>query len=226
MSTLDKIKEIFRLSTVSIQLGAGEYDRGLYTSFTKRHPRLFLIRNKTIGVGIIDSARFKKPADYMEAVNGKNSAAYFSRKASRAGYRFATVDANKFSDAIHLIHHSAESRQGIPLDKNYLDKRESYPTDDRHAYFGIFKDDVLVAYLWSIRSGQLLIINRIMGHAQHLKDGVMYLLVTSFVEQSLVNSGKERLFIMYDTMLGASGGLRMFKERCGFRPYRVKWSIA
>mgnify|MGYP000044033573 FL=1 len=226
MSRLEKIKEIFRLPAVTVQLGNGEEDLKLYTAFTKRHPRLFLIRNKTVGVGLISCAQFQDPTDYIDSVNGKNSAAYFSRKASRAGFRFTVVDANKYTDAIHEIHHSAGERQGIPLDKNYLDKKEVYPSGPRHAFFGIFKDDKLVAYLWIINSGQLFIMNRIMGHAQYLKEGIMYLLVTSFVEQLLTEPGDRQRYIMYDTMLGASSGLRMFKERCGFRPYRVKWITA
>jgi hypothetical protein len=28
---------------------------------------------------------------------------------------------------------------------------------------------------------------------------------------------------MYDTYIGAGAGMRTFKERCGFQPYRVKW---
>jgi len=31
------------------------------------------------------------------------------------------------------------------------------------------------------------------------------------------------LWGMYDTFFGASSGLRYFKERLGFRPYKVRW---
>ncbi|MEY4595333.1 MAG: hypothetical protein RIQ47_1743 [Bacteroidota bacterium] len=224
MSALNKIKEIFRLPAVTIQLGNEPADKKLFESFNSRHPRLFLVRKKTVGVGLIDCSTFSNAADYIASVNGKNSAAYFSRKAVRAGYRFESIDANRYADAIHAIHHSAEARQGIPLDKNYLKKIENYPSDHRHQFFGVFNNDELVAYLWIVISGQVRIMNRIMGHADHLKDGVMYLLVTSFVENLIGRREADLpLYVMYDTMLGASGGLRMFKERCGFRPYRVKW---
>jgi hypothetical protein len=28
---------------------------------------------------------------------------------------------------------------------------------------------------------------------------------------------------MYDTFVGGTAGMRTFKERCGFLPYRVNW---
>ncbi len=207
---------------VRIELGNEAADESLFRSFSRRHPRFFIIRNKTIGVGLIDCRRFKSAEDYTASVNGKNSAAYFSRKAVRAGYRFDEIDAMNYSSAIHAIHQSATTRQGIPMTVAYKHEFKDYPRDHRNQYFGIFKENILVAYLWIVRSGEVVIMNRIMGHADHLKDGVMYLLVTAFVEQEL-NAGRTDQFIMYDTMFGATPGLRMFKERCGFVPTRVNW---
>ena len=30
-------------------------------------------------------------------------------------------------------------------------------------------------------------------------------------------------YLMYDTFFGASEGLKKFKEKLGFQPYKVKW---
>lgn len=216
------LREISHLPKVRIELGNEPADAALFYSFSRRHPRLFIIGNKTIGVGLIDCRRFNTVEEYTASVNGKNSAAYFSRKAIRSGYRFDEIDAIKYSSAIHDIHLSSTIRQGIPMAAAYQRELKNYPMDHRNQYFGIFKENKLVAYLWIVRSGQVVIINRIMGHVDYLKEGVMYLLVTSFVEQEL-SSVRSNQFIMYDTIFGASAGLRMFKERCGFIPMHVTW---
>ena len=85
-----------------------------------------------------------------------------------------------------------------------------------------FKDNLLVSYLWVVKSGELAVLNRLLGHADHLNDGIMYFMVTSYVENELTQNGRTR-FVMYDTFFGAGDGLKMFKTRCGFNPYRVKW---
>jgi hypothetical protein len=80
----------------------------------------------------------------------------------------------------------------------------------------------MVAYLWVVKSGELAVLSRLLGHADHLSNGVMYLLITSYIEQELFKLHDVR-FVMYDTFFGAGDGLKLFKTRCGFRPYKVKW---
>lgn len=228
MRLLNLFHEIRNLRTVSICMGNSRADLELFNAFNKKHPRFYVIRNKTVGIGLIQLDAFSSPEKYVEAVNGKNSAAYFARKAQRAGYLFSGIDPNRFTEAIHAIHLSTEERQGIAIDSAYLKKIEQYPVDERNEFYGILKGNELVAYLWIVRSGELLLMNRIMGHAAHLKEGIMYLLVTQFIQQELKARTDLRTaarFVMYDTMLGATPGLRMFKERCGFHPFRVTWKM-
>jgi hypothetical protein len=52
----------------------------------------------------------------------------------------------------------------------------------------------------------------------------MYLLITSSIS-NLIDSNINIKFVMYDTIFGASDGLRLFKKRLGFKPYLVKWRI-
>ena len=209
-----------------IQLGNKVEDSRLFNSFQRRHSRFPLIRRKTIGIGLIDLSLFSNGKDYISSVNGKNSAAYFSRKSQRAGFQFKLINPNNFIDSIQKIHFSAKTRQGKEIEASYLNKIEKYPIDDRNSYFGIFRGDLLVAYLWAIKSSELIMINRIMGHSDFLKDGIMYQLLTEFITHTIDKEKTETKFVMYDTMLGASDGLRLFKERCGFRPYRVNWRIS
>ena len=216
------VKEVSGLQRLSIVLDKSETGKRLYRAFTKPHPRLLLVKNKSLGVGIIALDEFATAGDYLKSVNGKNSAAYFTRKAARAGYTFLSINPNEMHEAIMKVNTSAGSRQGRAMDESYTKKMLQYPVDAHNLYFAVMKNGELAAYLWVVRSGELAVLNRLLGHAAHLEHGIMYMLVTGFVEQELVNRTGTR-FIMYDTFFGASEGLRLFKTRCGFKPYRVKW---
>lgn len=214
------IKTVKSLPTVEIKLDNSEEGNQLYSYFNSRHPKFLFLKRKKYGVGLIHMKEFTSPEAYIKSVNGKNSAAYFSRKALSKNCRFEQIDPNNYVNEIHEIHVSAKSRQGREIDDSYQSIIETYPLNSSNFYFGIFTDDKLVAYLWIVMSGDLLLMNRIMGHSNFLDLGIMYLLVTEFVQFSFsLNSN----YIMYDTMLGGSEGLKMFKKRCGFKPCNVNW---
>lgn len=214
--------EIVSLPSVKIRLDSSETGRRLYGSFTKRHPKYFVFRQKTVGVGLVNLNDYSPSQPYLQSVNGKNSAAYFARKAQRAGYSFGAIDPEKNKQAILEINRSASSRQGREMDASYSDQTLVYPRDAHNLYYGVFQGETLAAYLWVVRSGELVVLSRLLGHADHLSQGVMYLLITSFIEQQF-DENSEVKFVMYDTFFGAGEGLKMFKSRCGFQPYKVKW---
>lgn len=76
----------------------------------------------------------------------------------------------------------------------------NYPVNENNLFYGVFKDNVLVSYLWVVKSGELALLNRLLGHAEHLNDGIMYFMVTSYVENEIKQNGSTR-FVMYDTFL-------------------------
>jgi len=217
-------KEIIGLDKLTIFFDTSEEGKIKYKYFNSRHPRYLIIRNKTVGVAIIKTTDFTNEEGYLKSVNGKNSAAYFSRKALKAGYVFSELDPVKYSDAIYTINNSSNSRQGREMDSAYKKRDLVYPINNQNVYFGIFKGDDLVAYVWFVKSGELLLLNRVMGHANHLDFGVVYLLMTSAV-QHCIKYYSEVKYAMYDTFFGASDGLKLFKKRCGFKPYKVVWKI-
>ncbi len=216
------ISKILKLPVISVVLDHTDDGNRLYRAFTRQHPRYLIIKQKTIGVAIIQLGDFKIPEAFTASVNGKNSAAYFSRKATRAGYTFKAINPNEMTDAIFEINNSAGSRQGREMDDSYKKKMSNYPVNENNLFYGVFKDNVLVSYLWVVKSGELALLNRLLGHAEHLNDGIMYFMVTSYVENEIKQKGSTR-FVMYDTFFGAGDGLKMFKSRCGFNSYRVKW---
>lgn len=224
IKTISKlIKDVKEFPKKSITLGGDETGKRLFDNFTSKHPKLFLVKKKTIGVALVDKSEFASPEVYLKSVNGKNSAAYYSRKAAAAGCTFMQIDANKHVDEIHEIHLSAASRQGRKMDATYEEKIVDYPVDDNNLYFAVCKDNKVVAYLWIVKTGDLMLMNRIMGHTDFLDFGVMYLLVTAFVQHAF---SLPATYIMYDTLLGGGDGLKLFKKRCGFKPYRVKWILS
>lgn len=216
------ISRLSHLKKVTIHLEASD-ESGLriYKAFNKPHPRLFIIRNKTIGVMLINLDEFSKPADYLESVSGKNSTAYYMRRCQKEGYVFEWISPAKWQEAILKINSSQTERQGRKMDNSYLEKFD-YPEDDKNLYGGIFYEDKLVAYLWLRFQGELVIVNRILGHADHLKKGIMYLLFGGSIER-LLNEHKNTKWVMYDTYFGATEGLKLFKSRLGFKPYIVRW---
>lgn len=216
------LKQIKGLPVAAICLDHSVEGNRLFRHFTKRHPRFPVFRYKTIGVALIDRKPFSNGEEYVKSVNGKNSAAYFMRKSVRAGYSFRHIDPIASTDAIYAVNISAEVRQGRVMDESYRNKFTDYPVNQNNSYYGVFLNEQLVAYLWVVRSGELAVLNRLLGHADHLNNGVMYHLVTGFVEQEF-SSGSSVKYVMYDTFFGATEGLKMFKQRCGFKPWRVKW---
>jgi hypothetical protein len=69
-------------------------------------------------------------------------------------------------------------------------------------------------------------IERLLGHADALGEGVMYMLIKGTIEDLIEHrhgDGTPNWF-MYDMFSGASPGMRDFKHVIGCRPYRVTWS--
>ena len=200
-----------------------EQIQSTHRNFTKWHPRYRVIRNKTVGIALIDLRNFKTPEDYLDTVRKKDNAGYQARRASTRGYQVRKIDRNRFIDDIHAINISSEIRQGRPMDDAYLVKETSFEDYPHYAYFGATdKTDMLVGYCNLAMLGNFAATERVIGNKNN--DGAMYLLMTeiicNLIEQKTVN------YLMYDSYLGAQPGLRNFKRKLGFSPYLVRYSLA
>jgi hypothetical protein len=220
MKVIQTLKEATKLPKVVVALDKSEEGLRIFQSFTKRHPKYFVIQNKSVGVALINLQQFETEEEYIKAVNGKNSAAYFSRKATRSGYLFKEINPHKHYEEIAEINNSAKIRQGKEMDESYR-KKIDFPINANNLYYGVFKGENLISYVWVVKTGELAILNRILGHSDYLDAGIMYLMVTSLM--SLMIKEKQIKYAMYDTLLGASDGLKLFKTRSGFRAYNVNW---
>ena len=87
------------------------------------------------------------------------------------------------------------------------------------------RDGRLRAYAVGLDLGDAILIATILGHADSLDDGVMYLLVSEMVRSaiSMRRPDGSPHWLMYDTFWGAKSGLAYFKRRLGFEPYTVDW---
>jgi hypothetical protein len=217
--------ELSRLPSAKIEMAGDDECRRLFLSFTRRHERLKVIQNKRWGVALL--AVPERFDDYFRDPKRAHLRREFSR-ASRAGLTFAAVDPLERFDDILAINRSAVTRQGQPMHPHYLDETRVRRYFERSAdVFGVTDaGGTLRAYVAIRVSGEVACVERILGHADVLNMGVMWVLVTGTIRELVERKqtdGRPTWF-MYDTYFGASAGLRQFKQWVGFAPYRVSWS--
>ena len=198
--------------------------RSAHANFTRRHPRLKIFRNKTMGIALIHLAAFGgHPGHYLDTVRRDGYAGHKSRKATARGYRLRPIDRNEHIDEIHAIHTSCDTRQGRPMDAAYLVKKTRYDEPPHGACYGVFdRHGRLAAYCSTLRYGNFVSTDQLMGYKNH--DGIMYLLLATIICRLIEERDVD--YFMYDTFLGAQPGLREFKRRIGFRPYRARYELA
>jgi len=193
----------------------------LYRHFTKRHPKLWLVQTKSVGVMLCPIP--PTPTEYESRISGKNGVAYFSRRCRKLGYTSGYFVQAEHLDELFAINSSSVERQGRRMPASYLRPRAPEPEKECVRYFGVFDSPgSLVAYVRLIMTRSLVVVGSILGHSSHLDNNVMHLLMHDLMVDLIAVSTGDRL-MMYDMYYGASEGLRLFKKRHTFEPYRVKW---
>jgi hypothetical protein len=188
-------------------------------AFRRRHPRYKLVGRKVVGVALLRLDAFEDVEGYLA---GLRYARRRVRRAARVGYAVREFDPRERRAELHAIRTSLPERQGRPMDPEFLDPGAPYPTGPRIEYLGVFRDDVLVAYVNLEYAGEIVGMMDLFGHGEALADGVMFLLTAGVVERAKVAHPETR-FVYYDMFFGASDGLRSFKTNAGFAPYWVRW---
>jgi hypothetical protein len=199
--------------------------RVLHSAFTRRHPRLKVVQSKRWGVELL------RVPDEFDAYFRDPRRAHLRRefnRATRAGFTFGPIEPIARLDEVMAINRSAGERQGLPMHPHYLDE-ERVRTYFEHAadVYGVTDPGgVLQAYICVRVCGDVACVERLLGHAAALRQGVMWVLLVGTIRELV---GTRRMdgrpaWLMYDTYFGASGGLRQFKRWIGLEPYRVSWS--
>jgi hypothetical protein len=196
----------------------------IYQKFIRRHPRFKLIQNKRWGLALLPL-----PDRFEEYLRGRSKQVVRSKR-SRClgmGFRFARIDPLKHLDEILAINLSMPERQGRAMSRDYLEMDAlRIHFENSPNVFGVLDEDGGVkAYADAIISGEVAILNRLLAHGEELVNGVMYLCVSEIVRVMVERKADQGMpkWLLYDTLLGSSTGLRYFKERLGFKPYKVSW---
>ena len=222
---LTEALELYRLPRVAIEMSGDEPCRVWYEICTRRHRRWRVIQNKAWGAALLQI-----PEHFDDFLRGprRSQLRREMNRALRYGYTFDRVDPATRLDEIMDIHRSAQERQGRPMHPDYLDQEKVRRFLERSAeWFGVFDSaGHLRAYFGFRICGCVATCERVLGHADHLDSGIMYLLQAGVTRElsltRVATGGPDWLF--YDMFSGASPGLRQFKRWTGFEPYRVSWS--
>ncbi len=166
-----------------------------------------------------------RPEDYRKIVSRLMRRQV--KHAQEAGYTFGRLDALARIDEVLAINRSSEARQGIPMHPDYHDREKVRRYFQRDSdVFGVSDaGGVLRAYLSMRACGDVAFIERLLGHAEALEEGVMYVLIMGTVDELISRRQvtDRPTWFMYDMFSGASAGMRSFKHVIGCRPYRVSW---
>lgn len=199
-----------------------EHIQAVYHYFTKPHPRYKVFANKGLGAALIHLRAFGSAQDFIASLRHCGRAAAERRKAAARGYRLDEIERNALVEEIHQVNVSCETRQGRPMDRDYLEKQLHYDDLGHFRYYGLFdRNGALVAYCNVGVFGNFAMADRVLGVRSN--DGAMFLLLTE-ITCRLIQDGQVDYF-MYDMVFGARPGLRAFKRRLGFQPYRARYSI-
>jgi hypothetical protein len=221
---LERTIRVVRAPRVLVNVYGDEEVRTVYRIFTAPHPRFPLTAAKRWGVALLGL-----PDTFDQYLAGRSRTVVRQKRrlAEKQGYRYGVVSPARYLDQILEINTSAPVRQGRPMPQSDLDPTEVAQTLERtSAIHGVFDSTGRVrAYAVMPVIGDAVVVSVILGHADHLEHGVMYLLVSeairSFIEVRDTNGAPS--WVMYDTIWGAPRGLAYFKARLGFKPYTVDW---
>lgn len=219
------LKELSALQKVEIRMWGGEECAQIYRYFTRLHPRYRIIRNKVWGVALtplLDT--------FEEYLRGKDKQALRTnrKRALAEGFYFGEFAPVERLEEMLDINRSKPMRQGKPMAKSYVEEQELVTyLEGIRSMFGVFNaEGRLRAYAYVRVCGEVGVVSRLLGHGDDLDKGIMYLLLSEVIRHLIELKQKQGVprWVMYDTFFGASPGLRYFKERMGFKPYRVRWS--
>ena len=218
---LSDLRTAATMPRVAIVASRGDpAEEQLLRVLTRPHPRYRIVGSKVVGAALL-------PLDEFDDVDGYLAELRYARRrvrrARRLGYSIGSFEPEERRSELLAIHRSLPERQGRPIPAPYLDPAAVYErgplVDD---YLGAFRDGTLFAYVELRYAGEIVVLNRVMGHGERLRDGIMFLLMAGVIDH-LKAARPETRYVFYDMFFGAGEGLRGFKSHLGFRPHYVRW---
>jgi hypothetical protein len=218
------IKACVFADIVTLRIFGDEHARRAYKLFSAPHPQFPLIPTKSLGAALL-----RLEGSYSNYYDSKlrRLAKRKLKFAIKQNYSYGKVAVGTAMDQIMAINRSMPVRGGHPMDAEYLDQAEFEAALAGHDILQVVRspEGRIVAYALVLDIGDLWVVEHVVGHGDHLKNGIMYLLMVKLVEEKfdLAHSDGRPTWIMYDTVLGAPDGRRQFKRMLGFSPYWVRW---
>ena len=159
--------------------------------------------------------------EYLKNIGAKSR--NMNKKAEKNGIKCSVFDWNEKLDDIYEINTSSKNRQGRQMDEAYRKYPETFveqnENDFKVVHIGGFIEDKLVGYIELYIYGNFIMTNRILGHKDYLKFGVMNLLFKRSVEYAIEYDIE---YINYLSMQNRKNNpLSGFKYRVGFREYSL-----
>lgn len=147
-------------------------------------------------------------------------------KSERYGYEFREFNWNDHLEEIYEINTSKDIRQSEPMRGWYRDpvKPRQYTAEEGryYRYFGGFKDGALKAYFHYWVCGEFAVGKHIIGHIDHLRNGIMNGLLSWTVKYCIEQSSLK--WITYGSWQESSLG--DFKKHAGFQECAFLLNVA
>lgn len=162
-------------------------------------------------------------AELSEKTTLNSTGRNLRNKALRLGYTCRYVsyeERNTLLYDIHEINTSTMYRQGKIMKDAYLEYPKAMSgnfTCNNHysCWYGVFKDTKMVGYIVGAYCGNMVAFSMILGHADYLKDGIMYMLSEYVMKYSHALSLSD--YCIYSRWSDGTDGLRTFKHNLGFK---------
>ena len=152
------------------------------------------------------------------------------RRGIKLGYEFAPFEFDDYLDDVYEINTSKDERQGRPMTQSYRERPAAWGRSPeqpcrrhRNGCFGVFRDGKLYAYTYVPQCGEMMLFSMILGHGDHMEDGLMNLLVYEAVKWHRERAGAAyAVYFLHDS---GTTGLQFFKRKMGFAGYAVRWEL-
>jgi hypothetical protein len=134
-----------------------------------------------------------------------------------------------YLDDIYKINTSKECRQSRPMSTKYTEYpkkfgKEIFSKSKYYNFFryGCFIDNKLVAYCFPYICNETIFINKVLGHGEYLKYGIMNLLFYE-IGKDMIENYKNIKYFFYLDWFSDTGSLTQFKKSMYFRPKIVEF---
>jgi hypothetical protein len=167
-------------------------------------------------------------------LDGRQPVKYFNSTAAnryryglKSGYHAHEItwdERNAFLADIHQVNTSLQKRQGRAMKDHYLAYPQASKDSEQcpahyNSFVACFLDTNLVGYISTNFCGEIAAASQILGHGDHLKNGVMLVLWAEFVR---LCQSRGISAIIYSRWSDGTDGLKYWKHSVGMKQITVK----